>query len=289
MKSFVSGIYIHTNSTSGEKICIGLIAVSDGKVYFEKSDKKLTAACALLKEQSSQSVKNSLKSIAAKAEEQNAANASSNLFTENYFDSEHFKHLNTYSQGVIQFHEPKSFAGVIDEKEFGKLFSLFTGETLKQKEGKVKHITIKTQFHQRLKNNELFEKADTDYVVPANRLPSVYAPVKVDMIGENGVILTANALDFTASPENIIEHLQEYTSLIYGIEKLSTQNNLGGSENKLIAEAPDKNTEQYEIYHSIKTDKYSPFKLIKLAEFGSVEATIQKQNFIKFSEFIKTI
>ena len=181
------------------------------------------------------------------------------MFIQNFFTSEYFKYLNDYSQGTIQFFEPKPYSGIIHENDFNSLYETFVGENIQVKEEKTKTISIKHNFHQLLKK-EAYKKVDIEYEIPANKLPSVYTAVKVDLICKNGSILTANALDFTASVDTIKSHIDEYTALIYGLEKLSTDKKLEATTNNLIAEAPLKNTEQAEIYNAIQKDKYAPFK-----------------------------
>ena len=138
-----------------------------------------------------------------------------------------------------------------------------------------------------LLKREAFHKADVKYEVPANKVPSVYTPVKVDMITKNGSILSANAVDFTASVETITHHLQEYTTLVMGLEKLSNDLHLGKPSNQLITEQPARNTEQYEIYQSIKDDKHSPFILSTLTDLTKIEKQLAQGNYTKFSSFLK--
>lgn len=289
MKSFISSVCINTNSASSEKICIGLIAVTELKVYFAKSDKKLNIAVSLFKEKIVTAIKNSLSLIEKNVNEFNEQAKSNKLFVQNFFTSEYFNYLKEYSQGVIQYAEPKHYSGNISEKEFNELFGLFVGEELKPKEIKQKSISIKSSFHQLLKSKEIYKKVDVEYKIPANKIPSVYSPISIDLIGKNGSILTANAIDFAASPDTIIGNLEEYTTLIFGLEKLSENLNLEGTFNNLVAEAPEKNSEQYDIYYSITNDKYSPFKFVKLNQLGEIEKKISSAPFTKFSEFIQKI
>lgn len=283
MKSFVSAIYFNTNSTSHEKICAGILVVSGGKVFFAKSEKKIKLASDLLKIDSDKALKNSLQLLQKKTDEFNTGTNEGKWFLDNYYTTEYFKYLNKYSNGIIQFMEPKPYSGTITQGEFKKLYELFVGENL-HKEHHIHKVNVKHQFHQILKK-DVYKKVDIEYTIPANKLPSVYVPVNVDLIGKNGHILTANAIDFNSSIDNLKHHLEEYTTLIFGIEKLGEKT----TENKLVADVPsDKKSEQFEIYQSILKDKKnSPFSVIHLDDFSSIEKEIQKKNFSKFSELIK--
>lgn len=288
MKAFISAVYLTPNSVSQEKICVGLIAVnSEGQVFFEKSDGKIKLANKLMKEDITASIVHSLKLIGQKVEEANQA--ASKLFVQNFFNVSYFTYLNQYSQGLLQFMEPKPFAGSIGQLQFNCLFEAFVGEKVKEKAAApIRKTSVKQRMQQQLKRLKI-EKADIIYEVPAHKVPSVYVPVKVDLISKNGCILTANGINFNERVETITEHLQEYTSLAFGIDKLSTEYDLKGPKHYLITEAPEKGSDQYEIYQSIKNDKHSPFTLSTLDRLTEIEQKLQQENYGKFSEFIEGI
>lgn len=288
MKAFISAVYLTPNPFSQEKICIGLIAVnSEGRVFFEKSEHKIKLANKFLKEDISSSIGNTLKLIGQKAEEANQA--SGKLFTQHLFNQDYFTYLSQYSQGLLQFMEPKPFAGLIGQTKFNSLFESFVGEQLKEKATAAPRKTsIKQKLQQQLKQANI-EKADIIYEVPAHKIPTVYASIKVDLISKNGSILSVNGMNFNESVNTINDHLQEYTTLAFGIDKLSTEYRLNHPTHYLITEAPEKGTEQYEIYQSLKNDKHSPFTLSTLDSLAAIEQKLQRENYGKFSEFIETI
>lgn len=290
MNAFISAIYINTNNTSSEKVCVGLIAVTENKVFFEKSEAKLKTAIHLLKkEEITNSIKNSLKLISKHISEYNAEIAENKLFKNNFLSKEHFGYLNNYSQGVIQFMEPKPFAGPIAQQDFKKLFELFVGDTLTT----VKHETnktasLKTKVDSFLKK-EVFKSVDIHYSVPAGKVPFVKAETTVDVIYKNGTFISANTIDFNASPDTILKHYNEYLVLSLGLYKLAEENKLDEPSNKIIAEAPLKGTSQEEIYQSIKEEKGSPLDIVTPNYLDELEKKINSESHQKFSEYLVTL
>lgn len=47
MKSLLSIIYLQTNTVSGEKIAVGLLAISENEIFFHVSENKLKLAAKL--------------------------------------------------------------------------------------------------------------------------------------------------------------------------------------------------------------------------------------------------
>ncbi len=288
MSTFISAIYINTNNTSSEKLCIGLIAVSESKVYFEKSNNKISTAISLLKENIAAPIKNSLKLIEKHINEYNIELSGNKLFKNNFLSKEHFGYLANYSQGLIQFMEPKPFAGNLNEKEFEKLFTIFVGDTIKVKEDKAKVTSLKHTVNEILKK-ETFKTVDVNYEVPANKIPFVKAPITIDMIYKNGAIISANVIDFNASPGTILNHYNEYLVFSIGLDSLGSLLNLSKSQNKIIAEPPQKGTEQEDIYYSIKEEKNSPLEIATPDFFNEIEKKLADNQHQKFSEFLEKI
>lgn len=104
MKSFISIIYLQTNSVSGEKIAVGLLAISEGKVFFQIAEQKIKLVGKLSNSDILKHAKISFGLINNKVNETNKENKSNSfLKNDSHFTKEYISYLNKYSKGIMQF------------------------------------------------------------------------------------------------------------------------------------------------------------------------------------------
>lgn len=121
MNPFISVLSFQTSTCSGENLAGGLLAVSNDKIFFKTSDFKLNIAEMICGKPYKNTVMNILSLINSHIDNPTSE-------TPKVFSAEYVKYLNKYSNGVLQFGEPKQVAADIDETLFTKLFLQFTGD-----------------------------------------------------------------------------------------------------------------------------------------------------------------
>ncbi len=292
MKSLLSIIYLQTNTVSGEKIAVGLLAISENEIFFHVSENKLKLAAKLSTTDVLKHAEISFALIANKVAKTNKENKSHSLIKIDFlFTKEYISYLNKYSKGLMQFDMPKSFAGLIDKKMFKTLFQQFIGiwEDKLQIEKKPMHFhtLIKKQL-----NKPAFEQmVDIDYTLNPSKIGGLLKPQDITLISKNGNILAAQAIDFNNSEDVITKHTYELEVIINCLQKLGQQNiNKKHQGNYfLLFNKPVKNSAQEKLLNEIIKTKTGIMNIEEAGYLDELENKLQKDNYNKFSLFEATL
>lgn len=288
MKSLLSIIYLQTNTVSGEKIGVGLLAVSENEVFFQVSEHKLKIAAKLSNTDLLKHAEISFALISNKVVETNKENKSHSLIkSDSLFTKEYISYLNKYSQGLMQFGIPKQYAGIIDKKVFKILFQQFIG-LWEEKSTPVKkpvqfHTVIKKQLNKPVFN----QKTDIDYTLKPNKIVGLLKPQDITLISKNGSILAAQAIDFTTSEDVITKHIYELQVIIDCLEKLGQQNinKKHHGSYYMLFNKPAKKSPQEKLLNEIIKTKAGIMNIEEAGYLNELENKLQKDNYNKFSLF----
>ncbi len=288
MKSILSIIYLQTNSVSNEKIAIGLLAIGEKEIFLQLSDQKLKIGAKLSNSDIIKHAELSFALIQNKVDQTNKEQKQFALINnESLFTKEYITYLNKYSQGLLQFDLPKTFAGDIDKSMFKKLFLQFVGSS-KDEEHIVKkqvhfHATIKKQL-----NKPIFqEKVDIDYTLNPNNIKGLLKPQDITLISKNGSILAAKAIDFNNSEEVITKHTYELEVIVHCLNNFGKQsiNKNPKGNYYLLFNKPLQNSPQEKLLNEIKKTKNDIIQLEEIGFLSELETKLEKDNFSKFSLF----
>ncbi len=288
MKSLISIIYLQTNSVSGEKIAVGLLAISEELILFNYSEHKLKIASKFSNLDILKHAEISFSLIKNKIAEINAESKSHFLLNnESLFTKEYISYLNKYSNGLMQFDMPKSYSGKIDSKIFKSLFQQFVGIWEEKIPVTDKHIQFTTVIKKQLNKPVFIDKVDIDYTLNPLKIKGLLKPQDVTLISKNGSILAAQAIDFCTSEEVITKHTYELEIIINCLEK--TGYNKIGKKHKgsyyLLFNKPAKNTPQEKLLNDIKKTKSSLMNIEEAGFLDELEFKLQQENYSKFSLF----
>ncbi|MES2620356.1 MAG: hypothetical protein V4615_05840 [Bacteroidota bacterium] len=290
MKTFITSIFVQTNSLSAEKICVGLFAITPHQVHFAVSKKKLEYAAKLLPKELNTGLRKTFQKFDQKVVEFNSSPNQNNLVERfNYFSKEYFVYLNKYSSGLTQFTVPKPFAGEMNSAVFAELFQKFVGDDLyapAMLKTENRHNTFKRYIQQTLEL-PAFKKTNTHYPVSPNVVKGIVADTSVDFICKNGSILVGNSLDFTQPVKAIERNVNEYALLAFALNKFSVQHGLPQSEYNLYCVMPESNTDQFTMFENTKNNL--PFKMREQTELEATAQNIDNARVIPFTEYIKSI
>jgi len=291
MKSLLSIIYLQTNNVSGEKIAVGLLAVSEQEIFFEVSEHKIKLAGKLSTADVVKHAEISFALISHKVAETNKENKSHSLLkNDSLFTKEYISYLNKYSQGLMHFDIPKSYAGVIDKKIFKELFQQFVGVWIeKNTEKKTVHFT--TAIKKQLNKPAFKEKVDVDYTLSPAKISGLLKPQDITLISKNGNILAAQAIDFCNSEEVITKHAYELEVIINCLEKFGQQNiNKKHHGNYyLLFNKPAKKSAQEKLLNEIIKTKAGIMNIEEAGYLDELETKLEKNNYKKFSLFEATL
>lgn len=289
MKSFYSLIKIAPNALSDDNLTIGII-LSDGNGYKVKfSSSKITLAKSLV------DINKDLfdfltKEIDKKIKETNALlkKSDSDLFGyENLINSEYFKYLSVYSNGILKFTNPNLISGDVSEKDFMKLYHLLVDGKEKSRDN-IEIKKIEKEFYNRV-NVNLIQRVEgqihTNVTLTSKIIPAT-PRFEIDCIGKNGSLVGAKSLPFTQTKETLLKTVNNYISVIAQLS-VSYSQDLVSNRFYLIADEPSKkNTQEAKYWNQIwKNEKL--FQVITSSESGLIAETIESKNARTFIEGLK--
>lgn len=288
MKSLLSIIYLQTNTASGEKVAVGLLAISETEIFFHVSEHKLKLTAKLSNSEVVKHAEISFALISNKVAETNTENKSHTLLkNDSLFTKEYINYLNKYSKGLIQFDSPKLYAGNIDKKIFKTLFQQFVGEWEEKLPVEKKQVHFHTLIKKKLNKPAFKEKVDIEYTLNPEKIAGLLLPQNITLISKNGNILAAQAIDFTTSEEIITKHAYELEVIITSLQKLG-QKNIDAKHNGsyyLLFNKPAKKSPQEKLLNKIKKTKSGIMQIEEAGYLNELETKLQKDNYNKFSLF----
>jgi hypothetical protein len=288
MKSLLSIIYLQTNTVSGEKIAVGLLAVSESEIFFQVSEHKLKLAAKLSNADVLKHAEISFALINNKIAEINKEIKSHSLIkNDSLFTKEYISYLNKYSKGLMQFDIPKMYADVIEKKIFKTLFQQFVGVWEEREKTEKKQVHFHTIIKKQLSKPIFKQKADIDYILNPQKIEGLLKPQDITLISKNGNILAAQAIDFTTSEEVITKHTYELEVIINCLQKLG-QENINKKHHGsyyLLFNKPAKNSPQEKLLNDIKKTKAGIMNIEEAGYLDELESKIQKGEYNKFSLF----
>jgi hypothetical protein len=292
MKSLLSIIYLQTNTVSGEKIAVGLLAISENEIFFQVSEHKLKLAAKLSTNDIFKHAEISFALIASKVAETNKENKSHSLLkNDSLFTKVYISYLNKYSKGLMQFDMPKSYAGSIDKKIFKALFQQFVGLWEEKLQSEKKAVHFHTVIKKQLNKPAFKQKTDIDYTLNPAKITGLLKPQDITLISKNGNILAAQAIDFNNSEEVITKHTYELEVIINCLQKLGQQSITKKHQGNyyMLFNKPVKNSPQEKLLNDIKKTKAGIMNIEEAGYLDELENKLQKDNYNKFSLFEATL
>ena len=288
MKTFISPIYIQTNSLSQEKVCIGLIGISSHKVFFNYSKGKLAIIEKLNSNKLSDIIINTLNLIKNKINQESLPQKPNLFKTGSIFTIDYFNYLSKYSQNLVQFAEPKPFSQELTQTDFDNLFVKFVGFEEKKESGILKNVTLSSKIKTHLSKPVFIEKTDIDYCISPENVKGIISDVHVLFISKNGSILTGQDIDFNNNVDSVKKNINEYVNLVYALMDFSTKHKLKTNGNfKLIAEEPELNTPQHKIFDNIYSNELIHIDIITPDELTKIEDQLLSEKYSKFSSLFQ--
>ena len=120
MNTFYAIIYAFIRPDIDEKISIGLLCMSNDKLFLKKSNKKIIIAKSLVPKHLALALENELQSITKRV---SAEKIDDSIFNERYFN-----YLHNYKNNIIGFSIANHFDIEINENIFDKLYCKYVSE-----------------------------------------------------------------------------------------------------------------------------------------------------------------
>lgn len=292
MKSFYSIIRFVNNPLSKENLAIGLIMISNNKVYYKFSNEKIQLVNKInpsnfkLLEYTIDKISNFIKN-------ENELEKKVSLFSDdNKMNFEYLKRLSIYNNGFLQFDNPSIINIDFDEVKFHDFFHKYIDLIIKPVEKK-KIDNIFSKRVRQIFQEPLKDIIDIDYKVKKAEIPNLYFDYKLDGIGYNGIVYSVKSIDLNSERkiDLIRKDISELESLNPRIDLFSKLKGFDPSKNKhyLVIDKYKGTKASYHELYDILSGQNSfdcNYNLINSDELKDVTSDIKKTNAHKFSELV---
>lgn len=218
MKTFFSIIYLPLGPDFQEKISIGMVMSNGADSLIRFSNTKLNALKSLISTDKLSIVKNYLKNLAEETTENNklgqfnlTLNSSNDWITEKYFS-----YLNSYSNNLVMFSEPRNVDLNINMDNFKSLFEKFVF-FFEDNNVKTKIDTIYSEARTRL-YSKIESNVNLNVTVSSSDFKELITPVDVNFIGKNGIVVAGQTIDFVKRHYNLEHDLTSFVSFSKAVD-----------------------------------------------------------------------
>ncbi|MCA0349084.1 MAG: hypothetical protein LCH35_07465 [Bacteroidetes bacterium] len=290
MKSFYSIIRFVNNPLSKENLAIGLIMISNDKIFHKFSVEKIQLVNKInplnfkLLEYTIDKVSNFIKS--------ELENEVSLFSDDSKVNLEYLKRLSIYNNGFLQFDSPSVINIDFDEVKFNDFFHKYIDLVIKPVEKKV----IDNSFARVIKNvfrEPLKDIINIDYKVKKAEIPNLFFDYKLDGIGYNGIIYSVKSIDLNSERpiDQIRKDISELESLNPRIDLFGKSKGFEPQYNKhylVIDKYKGKKASYHELYEILSNQNSDHYKyhLINSEELKDVTSDIKNANANKFTDLI---
>ena len=277
MKTIYSILSAQIRPEVQEKITLGLLLASEGKVFFNYSHGKLKALKQLLSDNSYSILRSTLKNIEQNAlmeSEQSGRSEGQPVFASDMmhklFSEEYINYLSKYNNNVISFSAPKPILVQATQEIFQKLYQQFIDDTTSIVEGvpRINSFSIYKTIHL----SQLERHFNIDRELSAPEIPNLIAPVKPDLIGMNKFPVFAKEIDLEQRV-NLIEYDLGQLLLLRAAFEGPNLKSFGF----VIANEPEeKRTKNFQIWKQLREN--SPFEYVDISESEKILEYAEKHD-----------
>ncbi len=243
-------VYISPDSRLGDKVAIGMLVLDGHSLIFKFSEQKLHSLKSVLGEYW-HAIAKSLRATQKYIENINLSKKPIFHDATHMISTDYLQKLSVYSNGLIQYQEPKLalLTAVFGLDQFYD--SLFP--EVKKNIEKVKKPNYRSQIDQRF-ISKIKDQVHVHIDIDDSIIPDFYTKYSLDAIGRNGVLYMAKYLDFTIESNAPLSHLLVTT------DQLSRRYNDSQSSHVYIfGVEPELGTESHKKWSFINT--YNSFKI----------------------------
>ena len=281
MKSFYSILKFSPNIATQDSIAIGMLLFDGDKFRYYFSDKKKRVAYNLLNDKNV-NLNFIIDQIIEKCDSINDDKEELQLFYnfDRLTEISYFNYLSNYSNGLIQFSEPKGLYEKIDDSSFEKLVNFLFKEPIRKTHMESDNFSKSRMIIEKKLIKRVAERVHTNYKFKPEIFPSIYFSYEMDCIGLNGSLIGAKSLSFEKTSQTIDNNISHYFTLI---SYLTSKYNKSLKDNNfyLISEEPKKiGSKEHKLWESVSYNEL--ISVIDPEESNQVADLIIEKNAIKF-------
>lgn len=190
------------------------------------------------------------------------------------FSLGYLSYLSRYRNNLITYTEPKAIDISLNEENAIKLFETYVGILDQPEPNIIKETPIhilRTRY-----SDEIADHFIKGHTISNKEVPNLLVPVKVDLVGQNGIDVFVQSIDMTAQQSHIINEI----STFFLLKETYKKNNVECQDFVLTNEPPKQLVKQYELWKQLKdsnafnhVDISEGYKIIEYAEKFNVKPT----------------
>lgn len=275
MKSFYSILYATINPTIKEQISIGLILTGEEKVFFNFSSKKLSYLRNFIPKAAHQLLRDSLKNIQNTVEQTNVKREIGPLeikvegLKERIFTQQYIEYLSKYNQNLLSFSSPKQIDIEANDTYFNRLFEKYIYKLSTEVKRKEEHIIdiVRSDLYPKIE-----KRVNLDKELSRNEIDTLWMPVNVNFIGQNGEAVIGKAIEFQKQSYALEAELGHLAALMKAFDDKKLH-----SKYYVIGNEPDKKLEkQHILWKDILETNY--MDVVPSDEIGKIAEYIEEKN-----------
>lgn len=219
MKTIYAILYVNLNTALQERISIGIVMTNGEDYFFSYSQSKLQMIKSLLGNEKYTLARRYFKSLSKefKAKKTELLPMFTSIEVKgNWVNESYLSYLSKYGNNIVLFSEPKVIDIECTQENFKRIFEkyIYTLEAEEQVEEQVSiQQTVREELYPEIKDN-----VNLDRLLTPEDFKKLIVPTSVDIIGNNGVPMLAQTLDFTKKGHYLGNDITHYMSVIMAIK-----------------------------------------------------------------------
>lgn len=259
MKSHYSILSVAVRPEIGEKLTIGVLAISGKDVFFEHSKNKLTTVKTLIDHALYKYVQDTIRQIesAITCELEKKGTTLENEALNMQFSESYLSYMSRYSNNLLLFSSPVQIDLPINRPLFDALFKKYV-DSVGIATKKTKPLEqLKLEFYPQVKSFY-----NTDIQITPVQVPELPLSVNIDVVGKNEIEVFAQIIDFERQVYNIRQDVGELTLLMNAFDR---------SYSFLVGDEPDKKKygQSHEAWENLR--KWSKLEYVPLNEISRLQ------------------
>ncbi|MBP0904785.1 hypothetical protein ACFSKN_13025 [Mariniflexile gromovii] len=292
MKSHYSIIRFVNNPLSKENLAIGMILISNNKLFYKFSKEKINLAHKI-NNSNGNLLDYTIKKISDFIDFQLKEEVC--LFSKEVsVNLEYLNRLSIYNNGFLQFDNPMLLNLDFDNEKFNNFFKKYIELNLKpQQKAVIDRTFIRTI--RKVFYEPLYNVIDLNYKIKKEQIPNLFFDYTLDGIGVNGSVYSVKSIDLNSEkPIDSLRHeISDLESLNYRLDLFSKENNLNFHDNShylVIDPYKGSKSSYHKLYEILmeQNDNDYPYSIIGTDSLPLIASNIKNSNsIIKFSDFIE--
>lgn len=270
MQPRYSVISIPLNTYLGEKISIGLVMYNSEQSFIKFSFEKLTVIKELIQDNQYFFLRAYFKQV-----EEDLEKRKNSIFIEKrnptWINESYISYLNRYTNNLVEFSTPSTINIEMNYENFRKIFEKYIFG-FKEETSVTQHKDITSIVGKRL-YRKIENQVNINAVVTKKHFSELFAPVELNFIGKNSVLVAGQTIDFEKKTYFLESDLSRYISFGQAANYTEEHNGMY----YIIGKEPKKNHyRQHLTWENIRNNHLVTY--VDIDEVDQIEEYIKEHN-----------